>query len=29
MKKGGNGYKFVFLIDVALSRIKFLEFENS
>jgi hypothetical protein len=28
-KKGGNRYKFVFLIDVAPSRIKFLNFGNS
>jgi hypothetical protein len=27
--KGDNHYKFVFLIDVALLGIKFLNFENS
>jgi hypothetical protein len=29
IKKGGNHYKFVFLIDVAPSGIKFLNFGNS
>jgi hypothetical protein len=29
IKKGENYYKFVFLIDVAPSRIKFLNFGNS
>jgi hypothetical protein len=29
IKKGGNCYKFVFFIDVASSRIKFLNFGNS